>query len=87
MNPMVYPTPVVKMKISDAVVMDCDKVDIESANGRISCDYVMCYPPGIPILCPGEEITNDVIDFIDACRKASVNLICSDKIKVIKQEL
>lgn len=29
-----------------------------------SDEFVMCYPPGIPILAPGEVITKDIIDYI-----------------------
>lgn len=35
----------------------------ESA-GRISAEMIMTYPPGIPIICPGEIINQDVIDEI-----------------------
>lgn len=27
-------------------------------------EFVMCYPPGIPILTPGEQITEEIIDYI-----------------------
>ncbi|WP_422444705.1 aminotransferase class I/II-fold pyridoxal phosphate-dependent enzyme [Thermoanaerobacterium sp. DL9XJH110] len=33
----------------------------ESA-GKISGEMIMAYPPGIPIVCPGEIITRDIID-------------------------
>lgn len=36
----------------------------ERTLGRISSEFVMCYPPGIPILAPGEEITQDILDYI-----------------------
>jgi arginine/lysine/ornithine decarboxylase len=32
--------------------------------GRICSEFVMCYPPGIPILAPGEIITQDILDYI-----------------------
>lgn len=35
----------------------------ESA-GKIAGEFVMCYPPGIPIIAPGEIITNEIIDYI-----------------------
>ena len=31
---------------------------------KISGEFVMCYPPGIPILAPGELITQDIIEYI-----------------------
>ena len=36
---------------------------LESA-GHICCEFVMCYPPGIPILAPGERITEDIVEYI-----------------------
>ncbi len=39
-------------------------VPIMEASGRISGELVMCYPPGIPILTPGEKITEEIIEYI-----------------------
>lgn len=39
-----------------AVDMDAEIVHLENADGRISADYVYAYPPGIPVLVPGEKI-------------------------------
>lgn len=35
----------------------------QSAN-RVCSEFVMCYPPGIPILAPGERITREILDYI-----------------------
>ena len=32
--------------------------------GRVCGELVMCYPPGIPILAPGEEITAQAVEYI-----------------------
>ena len=37
---------------------------IEKSEGRVCGEFVMCYPPGIPILAPGELITKDVVNYI-----------------------
>ena len=37
---------------------------IRETAGRISGEFVMCYPPGIPILAPGEEITQEIVEYI-----------------------
>ncbi len=39
-------------------------VELDKSLGMISGEFVMCYPPGIPILSPGEEITPEVLDNI-----------------------
>ena len=38
------------------------------SEGRISGDFLMCYPPGIPILAPGEIITREILDYIAYAR-------------------
>jgi arginine decarboxylase len=39
-------------------------VPIKSCAGQICGEFVMCYPPGIPILAPGEEITEEIVNYI-----------------------
>jgi len=39
-------------------------VAIEDSQGEISGEFVMAYPPGIPILAPGERITKEIISYI-----------------------
>ena len=37
------------------------KIPLEPAEGEISAEYVMAYPPGIPLLIPGERISAEDI--------------------------
>ena len=37
---------------------------LEKTEGMICSEFVMCYPPGIPILTPGERVTREIIDYI-----------------------
>lgn len=39
-------------------------IPITESSGYICGEFVMCYPPGIPILAPGEKITGDIINYI-----------------------
>ena len=41
-----------------------EMIPIKETNGRICTEFVMSYPPGIPILAPGERITQEIIDYI-----------------------
>lgn len=41
-----------------------EMIPIRETNGRICTEFVMCYPPGIPILAPGERITQEIIEYI-----------------------
>ena len=38
----------------DAALLE--ELPAEEAEGRVCAEYVYCYPPGIPILVPGERI-------------------------------
>jgi arginine decarboxylase len=40
---------------------DSETIDIEEAVGRISADTIMIYPPGIPLIIPGEIISDKVV--------------------------
>ena len=42
---------------------------IEESEGKICGEFVMCYPPGIPILAPGEMITTEIIKYIQYARE------------------
>lgn len=37
---------------------------LEATEGKISSEFVMCYPPGIPVLAPGERITKQILEYI-----------------------
>ena len=37
---------------------------IDETEGRVCSEFVMCYPPGIPILAPGELITKEILAYI-----------------------
>ncbi|NLM09828.1 MAG: aminotransferase class I/II-fold pyridoxal phosphate-dependent enzyme [Clostridiaceae bacterium] len=37
---------------------------LKNSKGKISGEFVMAYPPGIPVLAPGERITEEIIDYI-----------------------
>lgn len=56
--------PTVKASPQKAFYAEKEKVAIRETAGRISGEFVMAYPPGIPILAPGEEITEELIDYI-----------------------
>lgn len=52
--------PVVTLPLGDAV-------------GRISTEVIACYPPGIPVICPGERITEEVVEYLGAMRDMGVH--------------
>lgn len=49
----------------EAFYAETETVPLRESAGRISAEFVMVYPPGIPILTPGERITRANIQYID----------------------
>lgn len=59
-----YITPKVAVPPRKAFYSEKVSLPLKEAEGKICTEFVMCYPPGIPILAPGELITKDVIEYI-----------------------
>ncbi|MDR1915749.1 MAG: aminotransferase class I/II-fold pyridoxal phosphate-dependent enzyme [Synergistaceae bacterium] len=59
-----YIPPVVRLSPQEAFYAPRRPVPIKESSGEISSEFVMCYPPGIPILAPGELITEDALGYI-----------------------
>jgi lysine decarboxylase len=59
-----YINPVVVMTPKKAFYSEKSSVALEKCNGKICGEFVMAYPPGIPILSPGEMITDEIISYI-----------------------
>lgn len=47
-------------------------VPLDDSIGLISAEFLMAYPPGIPILCPGEIITQEIVDYVKALKLANL---------------
>ncbi len=59
-----YIQPDVVMSPQTAFYANKESIPIRQTAGMICAEFVMCYPPGIPILAPGERITKEIIDYI-----------------------
>ncbi|MBM6828572.1 aminotransferase class V-fold PLP-dependent enzyme [Anaerotignum lactatifermentans] len=60
--------------IEQAVQSEKEAVFAENAIGRISADYFWAYPPGIPLLVPGEEITAEILEKMKIMRRNGVEI-------------
>ena len=59
-----YIQPEVIVSPQEAFYSEKKLVPIEQSVGEICAEFIMCYPPGIPILAPGERITGDIVEYI-----------------------
>ncbi|WP_052130249.1 aminotransferase class I/II-fold pyridoxal phosphate-dependent enzyme [Ureibacillus sinduriensis] len=76
----------------DAFYAEKEVIDFEQSEGRIIAEFVMVYPPGIPIFVPGEIITKDNIVFTRKNIEAGLPVQGAEdiefkKIRVIKESL
>jgi len=59
-----------RMTVRDAFFAPNEIVSAEDAVGRVAADSLAAYPPGIPNIMPGEEITRGLVDFVQAVAAA-----------------
>ena len=59
-----YINPTVSLPPQQAFYAEKRSLEIVNSIGEICCEFVMCYPPGIPILAPGERVTKEIVDYI-----------------------
>ena len=50
-------------------------VKLKNAVGKISKEMIMIYPPGIPVIIPGEVFTQDVINEINYYSKSKATIL------------
>jgi arginine decarboxylase len=48
----------------DAFFARVEQVPIEKAEGRVAAEMVSPYPPGVPVIAPGERITAEVLEYL-----------------------
>lgn len=63
-----------RMQIYQALDLPYREVPFDEAVGKMAADYVYLYPPGIPLIVPGEIITEEFIRHIRECRERKLNV-------------
>lgn len=59
-----YIQPELVLSPQEAFYSERRSLTLDESVGQVCGEFVMCYPPGIPILAPGERITRDIVDYI-----------------------
>lgn len=67
-------------------------ISFNESEGEISAEMIMAYPPGIPIVCPGERITQEIIDYVNILKNEAAELQGTEdpeikQIKVLNKRL
>lgn len=69
-----YIEPQVIASPQDAFYSDKESLPLKDTTGRVCSEFVMCYPPGIPILAPGERITEDILSYITYAKEKGCSM-------------
>lgn len=68
------PWPEVILPPREAYLARKEPVPLGRAEGRIAAELVAPYPPGIPVVAPGERLTADVLDYLRHAARAGWHL-------------
>jgi arginine/lysine/ornithine decarboxylase len=68
------PIPPIRMNPREAFLAPTEFVKFKESAGRVCAEVITPYPPGIPVISPGEEITPEIIAYLDLEKKAGVRM-------------
>ena len=77
-----YISPVVAVTPQFAFYSPKQSLPLEETAGRICSEFVMCYPPGIPILAPGERVTSKILDYIRYAKEKGCQMTGPEDAKI-----
>lgn len=69
-----YPHMPLVCSLSDALDGEAVEVPLEESTGRICAEFIYLYPPGIPLVVPGEEITLQLVKKIESVKREHLAL-------------
>ena len=79
-----YIDPQVVTSPQDAFYADKCSLPLRETEGMVCSEFVMCYPPGIPILAPGERITAEILDYIEYAKAKGCNMTGPEDPDILK---
>lgn len=69
-----YIQPELVLSPQEAFYSERKSLTLDDSVGQVCGEFVMCYPPGIPILAPGERITREIVDYIQFAKERGCSL-------------
>ena len=69
-----YIQPELVLSPQEAFYSERKSLILDESVGQVCGEFVMCYPPGIPILAPGERITREIVDYIQFAKERGCSL-------------
>ena len=77
-----YISPVVTEAPRKAFYAEKVSLPLDESAGKVCTEFVMCYPPGIPILAPGELITPEIIEYIKYAKEKGCQMTGTEDINI-----
>ncbi len=79
-----YISPEVVYSPQTAFYAQKESVPLDACAGGVSAEFVMSYPPGIPILAPGERITPKILEYIRYAKEKGCTLTGPESMDITK---
>lgn len=79
-----YIEPKVSCPPKEAFYANKKALPLDECEGEIATELVMAYPPGIPILSPGELITEEILDYIKYAKKKGAQLTGTEDATLVR---
>lgn len=70
----VPPIPPLQVSPREAFYRPSQAIRLEQALGAVCAETVTCYPPGIPVICPGELVTAEVLEYLMVMRASGLRI-------------
>ena len=79
-----YIDPIVVTSPQEAFYADKVSLPLRETEGQVCSEFVMCYPPGIPILAPGERITAEILDYIEYAKAKGCSMTGPEDAEILR---
>lgn len=77
-RPAVPPAPELAVLPREALLGPSRAVSLDRALGEVSAEFVCPYPPGLPALVPGERVSREVLEYLNALRARGATWVGPD---------
>ena len=82
-----YIDPIVDATPKEAFYAQKKSLPLEETVGETSAEFLMCYPPGIPILAPGERVTKEILDYIRYAKKKGCQITGPEDMSIARLQV
>ncbi len=79
---------IIRSELWEAYIAPWQEKDLDQAAEETAAEFICLYPPGIPLLVPGEIVDTQLIKMIYICLKEGYNIqgISQNKIKIVRHD-